>query len=59
MSRTTPSERKLRPCVIHLKVTNGYRAMWAAKAEADVRTTVDTARLKGANPFAVIVETLA
>ena len=42
------SERKLRPCVIQRKVTNGYRAMWAAQAEADVRTTVDTARLKGA-----------
>src|SRR5208337_2020667 len=28
------SERKLRPCVIQRKVTNGYRAMWAAQAEA-------------------------
>jgi transposase len=53
------SERKLRPCVIQRKVTNGYRAMWAAQAEADVRTTVDTARLNGANPFAVIINTLA
>jgi len=53
------SERKLRPCVIQRKVTNGYRAMWAAQAEADVRTTIDTARLKGANPFDVIVATLA
>jgi transposase len=53
------SERKLRPCVIQRKVTNGYRAMWAAEAEADVRTTIDTARLKGANPFSVIVNTLA
>jgi transposase len=53
------SERKLRPCVIQRKVTNGYRAMWAAQAEADVRTTVDTARLSGANPFAVIVGALA
>ena len=53
------SERKLRPCVIQRKVTNGYRAMWAAEAEADVRTTIDTARLKGANPFTVIVATLA
>jgi transposase len=33
--------------------------MWAAEAEADVRTTVDTARLHGANPFAVIVGILA
>ena len=53
------SERKLRPCVIQRKVTNGYRAMWAAQAEADVRTTIDTARLRGANPFDVILATLA
>jgi transposase len=53
------SERKLRPCVVQRKVTNGYRAMWAAVAEADVRTVVDTARLKGANPFDVIVATFA
>jgi transposase len=53
------SERMLRPCVIQRKVTNGYRAMWAAEAEADVRTTVDTARLNNANPFAVIIGALA
>ena len=53
------SERRLRPCVIQRKITNGYRAMWAAQAEADVRTTVDTARLRGANPFDIIVGTLA
>ena len=53
------SERKLRPCVIQRKVTNGYRAMWAAQAEADVQTTIETARLKCANPFDVIVATLA
>jgi transposase len=53
------SKRKLRPCVIQRKVTNGYRAMWAAKAEADVRTTVDTDRLKGANPFQTILDTVA
>ena len=38
-------ERALRPAVIQRKVTNGYRAMWAAQGEADVRTVVDTARL--------------
>ena len=53
------SERKLRPCVIQRKVTNGYRAMWAAQAEADVRTTVDTARLRGATTFDVIAAALA
>jgi transposase len=45
--------------VIQRKITNGYRAMWAAEADADIRTTVDTARLKGANTFAVIVGILA
>ena len=53
------SERKLRPCVIQRKVTNGNRALWAAQAEADVRTTIDTARLRAANPFEVILATLA
>jgi hypothetical protein len=43
----TPRAGQMAPCVIQRKVTNGYRAMWAAKAEADVRTTIDTARLKG------------
>jgi transposase len=38
-------ERDLRPAVIQRKVTNGYRAMWAAQGEADIRTVVDTARL--------------
>ena len=52
------SERRLRPCVIQRKVTNGYRAMWAANAEADVRTTIDTASLKGANPFQTILDVL-
>ena len=33
--------------------------MWAAEAEADVRTTVDTARLRGASPFQTILDTLA
>ena len=45
--------------MIQRKVTNGYRAMWAAAAEADVRTAVDTARLNGANPFATIIGILA
>ncbi len=49
------SERALRPSVIQRKVTNGYRAKWAANAEADLRTTVDTARLSGDNPFHTIL----
>ena len=49
-------ERDLRPAVVQRKVTNGYRAMWAAQGEADVRTVIDTARLKpGANRFQTIL----
>jgi transposase len=51
-------ERALRPAVVPRKVTNGYRAMWAAEGEADVRTVVDTARLSGADTFATILNTI-
>jgi len=61
MSRrpTTPANAKLRPAVIQRKVTNGYRAFWAAEAEAKVRTAVDTARLNGHGVFTTIAATLA
>ena len=52
------SERLLRPAVVQRKVTNGYRAMWAAEGEAAIRTVVDTARLSGANPFGTILKTV-
>ena len=53
-------ERALRPAVIQRKVTNGYRAMWAANGEADVRTVVDTARLRtGTRPFQTILSAVA
>jgi transposase len=52
------SEQLLRPSVVQRKVTNGYRAMWAAKGEADIRTVVDTARLTGASPFRSILKTV-
>jgi transposase len=52
-------ERALRPAVVQRKVTNGYRAMWAAEGEADIRTVVDTARLApGANAFKTILQTV-
>jgi transposase len=53
------SERALRPSVIQRKVTNGYRAKWAADAEAALRTTVDTARLSGSNPFQTILSVVS
>jgi len=51
-------ERALRPAVVQRKVTNGYRAMWAAMGEADIRTVVDTARLTGNSPFGTILKTV-
>jgi transposase len=52
-------ERALRPAVIQRKVTNGYRAMWAAQGEADIRTVVDTARLGArTNAFKTILQTV-
>ena len=53
------SERALRASVIQRKVTNGYRAKWAADAEADLRTTVDTARLSGKSPFQIILSAVS
>src|SRR5919112_428807 len=53
-------ERALRPAVVQRKVTNGYRAMWAAEGEADIRTVVDTARLSpGTNAFKTILQTVS
>ena len=52
-------ERALRPAVVQRKVTNGYRAMWAAEGEAAIRTVVDTAQLTpGTSPFRTILKTL-
>ncbi|GJD59044.1 hypothetical protein MTDSW087_05610 [Methylobacterium dankookense] len=53
------SERLLCPAVVQRKVTNGYRAMWAADGEAAVRTVVDTARLIGTNPFGAILKSVS
>ena len=53
-------ERALRPAVVQRKVTNGYRAMWAAQGEAAIRTVVDTARLTpGAIVFGTILATVS
>lgn len=52
-------EQSLRPAVISRKVTNGFRANWAAKHDCSVRSVVDTARLRGQNPYATIQATLA
>ena len=45
------SERKLRPSVIQRKITNGYRAMWAAEAEADVQNNNRYRKAQGRQPL--------
>src|SRR3954466_15844282 len=52
-------ERLLRPAVVQRKVTNGYRAMWAANGEAAIRTVVDPARLTSAGTFGTIFKTVS
>ncbi len=53
-------ERALRPAVVQRKVTNGYRAMWAAQGEAAIRSVVDTVRLKAdTSVFATILKTVS
>jgi len=47
------------PSVIQRKVTNGYRAKWAADAEAALRSTVDTSRLAGNQPFHTILRAIS
>ena len=52
-------ERALRPAVVQRKITNGYRAMWAAEGEAAIRTVIDTARLSpGPTAFSTILKTV-
>ncbi len=53
-------ERALRPAVVQRKLTNGYRAKWAAEGEAAVRTVVDTARLTtGTTDFGTVLKTVS
>jgi hypothetical protein len=52
-------ERDLWPAVVQRKVTNGYRARWAAQGEVDVRTVVATAALQTkATPFVTLLATI-
>lgn len=53
------SERGLRPCAIYRKITNGFRAAWAADHYADVRSVIETARRRGVHALQAIRLTLA
>lgn len=52
------SEQALRPSVIHRKVTNGFRSEWGAKGYAALQSLIATAKVKGQNVFAALVELL-
>ena len=51
-------ERDLRPAVVGRKITNGFRAAWAADVDADVRSVIDTEELYAITPFQAIRQTL-
>ena len=53
------SERAVRPCTVYRKVTNGFRAEWAAELYADVRTAVETGRRRSVRAIDAIRLTLA
>jgi transposase len=48
------SEQRLRPSVIHRKVTGGFRSDWGAQTYAALKSLIDTAALSGIAPFQVI-----
>jgi transposase len=48
------SEQRLRPAVIHRKVTGGFRSDWGAQSYAALKSLIDTAALSGIAPFQVI-----
>lgn len=53
------SERAVRPCTIYRKVTNGFRAEWAAELYADVRAATETGRRRSVRAIDAIRLTLA
>ena len=52
------SEQALRPCVIFRKITNCFRAEWAAKLYADIRSVFETARRRSIPVINAIRQTL-
>jgi transposase len=48
------SEQRLRPSVIHRKVTGGFRSDWGAQTYAALKSLIDTAALSGIAPFQAI-----
>jgi transposase len=45
------SEQALRPCVVFRKVTNCFRAEWAAELYADIRSVIETGRRNAVGAF--------
>ena len=48
------SEQALRPSVVHRKVTNCFRSEWGAKVYADLRSIIETGRLRGQTALTAI-----
>lgn len=48
------SEQRLRPSVIHRKVTGCFRSDWGAKSYAAIKSLIDTGALSGTNSFEII-----
>jgi transposase len=53
------SEQALRPCVVFRKVTNCFRAEWAAELYADIRSVIETGRRNAVGAFQAIRLTLS
>lgn len=53
------SERNLRPSVILLKVTNGFRCEWGAETYAAFRSVVSTAKARNTTVLEAVREALA
>ena len=51
-------ERALRPSVIFLKVTNGFRSAWGAEVYADICSIMATGKRAGQTALAAIREAL-
>lgn len=48
----------MRPAAIYRKVTNGFRAEWAARLYADVRSVIETGRRRAIRAIDAIRLTL-
>ena len=53
------SQRAVRPCAVYRKITNGFRAEWAAVLYANTRSVIETGRRRSVRAIDAIRLTLA